>query len=208
MLQQFQDFPRSQTWTDTAVHDTIAAITKDPAYNRAITQSLWGQIVRWVADHVTRFFDSLKSVPGGRWLVFGLLAVVIMLIVARIVIGVQAERAAKSGKMRLRAPNAGTSLADAERLAGKGDYTAAAHALFSSLLIAGAAQGQFRVHPSKTTGDYARELRRKSAQWLRPFQSFRSRYDRVIYGDMYCTAEDYGALLNDARAMLLREKAA
>ncbi|MEO7996767.1 MAG: DUF4129 domain-containing protein [Gemmatimonadaceae bacterium] len=208
MLQQLQDSLKSHTWTDAAVRDTISAIVQDPAYRRDIAQSLWGKFARWFWDSVNRFLDSLSGSPGGRIIVFVLLGLAIALIIARIVIGVQAERAAKLGSRRPHLQGTSVSLADAERLAGGGDYTAAAHALFSSLLIAGAQQGQFRVHPSKTTGDYARELRRKSAQWLRPFQSFRSRYDRVIYGDMHCTAEDYGALLNDARTMLMRDKAA
>lgn len=208
MLQELPSTLKSQNWTDAAIRDTIAAIAQDPAYRRDITQSLWGKFARWVGEHLNRAFEALSGLPGGRIIVFALLAAVIALIVARIAIGIQAERASKSRRILRHGDVATISLAEAERLAAAGDYTAAAHALFALLLIAGSAQGQFRVHASKTTGDYARELRRKSAQWLRPFQSFRSRYDRVIYGDMHCTAEDYGALLSDARAMLLRERAA
>lgn len=208
MLLQLQDSLKSQQWTDAAIRDTISVIVQDPAYRRDITQSLWGKFVRWFVDGVSRLFESVSGLPGGRLLVFVLFGLAVALIIARIVIGVQAERASRLGYKRSHAQGTSLSLADAERLAGSGDYTAAAHALFATLLVAGAQQGQFRVHPSKTTGDYARELRRKSAAWLRPFQSFRSRYDRVIYGDMHCSAEDYGALLNDARMMLMREKAA
>ena len=199
-----QDSVRSQTWTDQAVRDTIAAIARGPGYQRKLTDTLWNKAFRWVIEQVSRFIDFASDTPQGRVIVTVLALLAVALIVARIIIGVRADR--MNGRIagpRGAVVGRGIQIGDAERLAASGDYTAAAHALFASLLTAGAARGEFRVHPSKTTGDYVRELRRRKAGWARPFQSFRIRYDKVIYGDMQCSAEDYHALVTDVRQMMV-----
>lgn len=200
-----QDSVRSQTWTDQAIRDTIAAIAQAPEFRRDIGDSLIAKALRWLWRQLTAFFDFVSDTPYGRVITIILVVLAVGLIVARLVIGVRADHLARK-PLGIRNAGAGglTHLVDAERLAAAGNYTAAAHALFASLLVAGAARGEFRVHPSKTTGDYVADLRRHRADWFRPFQSFRSRYDRVIYGDMQCSAEDYHALASDARQMLAR----
>lgn len=218
MVWQLQDSLKAQTlptvrpiapWTDASIRDTIAAIAKQADYERDLGQSAVNRILRWLWDRFVDILETMRGLPHGREIAFGLLILVILLVIARVVIGVRAEENANRVVVRGQAPaGRNVSLAEAERLADAGHFTAAAHVLFSALLMAGAARGEFRVHPSKTTGDYVRDLRRKQAPWLLPFQSFRSRYDRVIYGDMTCTAEDYGALQSDARSMLARDRAA
>lgn len=209
MALPWQNFPDSQTWSDSAIRDTIAAIARDPAYQRDIGQSIMGRAMRWFWTQVDRLMDAVHGLPHGRVIALGVVALLVSLVVARMLIGVRAEQRTRGRSARTHLQlSRNVSLADAERLAQEGNYTAAAHTLFASVLLAGGARGEFKVHPSKTTGDYARELRRRQGAWLRPFQSFRSRYDRVIYGDMRCTAEDYQALERDARTMLAPKRAA
>lgn len=198
-----QDSARAATWSDQAVRDTIAQIARAPEYQRSLKDSLLSQVFRWIGDQISDFLRFVSNSSSGRVLVTVLVVLGIALIVARILIGIRAERLQGriTGPRNISAART-IQLADAERLAAMGDYTAAAHALFASLLMAGAARGEFRVHPSKTTGDYVSELRRRKASWLRPFQSFRSRYDRVIYGDVQCSADDYQALMTDVRQMM------
>ena len=206
---QVQTVQVASQWSDAVVRDTIAAIARQSEYQRDLGQSALNKFLRWMWDRLEEVAQALKGLPHGREIALALLVLVVLLIVARIVIGVRAEERANRVVARgLIASGRDVSLAEAERLAIAGDFTGAAHVLFSSLLMVGAARGQFRVHPSKTTGDYARDLRRKRASWLSPFHSFRSRYDRVIYGDMQCSADDYAALLHDARTMLAPERAA
>ena len=51
-------------------------------------------------------------------------------------------------------------------------------------------------------------MRRRGAPGERDFRRFRERYDRVVYDAQSCTASDYEGLLNDARPLLARERAA
>ena len=193
-------------WTESAIRDTIATITKGADYQRALTESLWDRFTRWIWERV---MDLLSSVNGSnltRTITIFTIVLLIVLIAARIAIGISAERALRRGGPASRASIGGaTQLADADALAAKGDFTAAAHALYAGVLAALAARGAIRLHASKTTGDYGRELRKNTSPSLPSFQSFRSRYDRVIYGDMRCSESDYRMLERDARAMIVRE---
>lgn len=194
---------------DAAVRDTIAAIARGAEYQRELTSSIGSRILRWIGDVLDDFFKAIANTEHGRAITIGALILVGALIAARIVIGIRAERAMHGARSVRRPTSASTAaLLDAERLAAAGNFTAAAHALFAALLATFAARGEVRLHDSKTTGDYARELRRRSSSALPPFQAFRSRYDRVIYGDMQCSAGDYYALALDARQALGQERAA
>jgi hypothetical protein len=82
----------------------------------------------------------------------------------------------------------------------------AAHYLCIASLAASARRGEVTLHPAKTTGDYARELRRRGAPSERAFQAFRARYDRVVYDLQHCSAEEYARLIEAARPLLARER--
>ncbi|MCC6241808.1 MAG: DUF4129 domain-containing protein [Gemmatimonadaceae bacterium] len=195
---------QGQQWTDQAVRDTIAAIASQSAYTRTLKQSLWDRLFQFLGDQLRALVDAISHTEYGRPVVLVLVAVLVVLVLARVVIGIRAER--EVGARRVVGPTAvenQAQLAAAERLAAAGEYTAAAHVLFACVLATGSARGEFRFHPSKTSGDYARDLRRRAAAWLAPFQDFRARYDRVIYGDAVCSAEDYRVLLQKAQQMVV-----
>ena len=80
--------------------------------------------------------------------------------------------------------------------AARGNYTEAAHALYQALLEAAARQQEVRLHPSKTVGDYVRELRARSSALFGRFREFARSYETVIYGIGYCDRERYERLLS------------
>jgi Domain of unknown function (DUF4129) len=192
-----------QQWADQAVRDTIAAIARKAAYNRELDQSLWDRLLQFLLDQLRALLEGTTRLPYGRAVVIALVVIAVGLVIARVVMGIRAERAVGAGRS-VGATSAENSaqIAAAERLAAEGDYTAAAHVLFACILATGSARGEFRFHPSKTSGDYARELRRRATTWLSPFQEFRARYDRVIYGDAICSPDDYRVLLQQAQQMV------
>lgn len=209
MLVQLRDSIGSPPFSDQAIRDTIAAIAKDQAYTRAVGQSLWDRLLRFIGDLFERLFEAVSTVQYGRTIVIVLVTLAVAVVLARLVMGIVAER--KEGKANSRegaSTRRGAQLADAERLASNGEYTAAAHLLFAVLLAAGGARGEFRVHPSKTLGDYARDIRRRATAWQQPFAAFRHRFDRAMYSDTACSAEDYEGLLADVQAMLANDRAA
>lgn len=90
----------------------------------------------------------------------------------------------------------------AQSLAAAGDYTAAAHALYLALLEGLARREQLRLHPSKTAGDYIRELRARSSALLPTVRDFTRGYELVAYGFRECDAERYARLHSLASAVI------
>jgi hypothetical protein len=198
----------SAAWAKGAIHDTVAAVARQPVFQRALGDSVWRQFWRWFGHVVSGLFDFFRDSHAGRTLVVASFALLLVLIIVRVWMGERAlfEIAPRGDADRTHAAGADAWL-EAERLAAAGDFTQAAHALFAALLAACASRGELRLHPSKTTGDYARELRHRGVASQRGFQTFRSRYDRIIYGARECTATDYSALLGDAGPLLGRSGA-
>jgi hypothetical protein len=82
----------------------------------------------------------------------------------------------------------------AQQQAASGDFTSAAHSLYLALLTAIARRGLVRIHPSKTVGDYVRELRARSASVFTRFRDFARAYETVVYGTGVCDRERYETL--------------
>jgi len=188
-------------WPRVAIHDTVASIVKQSAYHRQVAQSLFDRIMQWIGDMVLRLVQTLGGVPHGRVVATIAAAVVVALVVARVLYAARlrttpAESAVFGGR---RVATSADPWRSAEDLAAAGQFTEAAHALYRATLGMLAARGQIRLHASKTTGDYAVELRRRGAGAHAPFRRFGRRYDRIIYGTGTCDATEYAALLDDAR---------
>lgn len=84
----------------------------------------------------------------------------------------------------------------AQRLATEGRYTEAAHALYGALLARVAARVPLRLHPSKTAGDYARDLRGTAPTIFGPFREFARSYEVVIYGLGTCDRSRFDGLID------------
>ena len=59
-----------------------------------------------------------------------------------------------------------------------------------------------------TSGDYARELRRRSAASLVPFRAFTRRFDAVVYGHVGATAASVAELRELSRPFRTELRAA
>ena len=193
-----------QTIPSRAARDTIRAVFDQRAYDRSVVHSLWDRL--W--DVFMRWVDGLFRAVGHSSVahVLSIVLVVILLglIAARIALGILAGDASLA---RIGGPRAGLGESSdpwvvAQRLAAAGQFTEAAHALYASVLRGLAARNQVRVHPSKTVGDYARELRRRSSALVSPFREFARSYEVVIYGLGYCDRERYDRLYALARSMI------
>jgi len=190
-------------WSATAVRDTIASVVRERAYQRSLTTSVFQRFLTWLADLWRRILSPLKGSISARDLVIGLAVALVVIAIARMVYAARAtsDEWDAVGEHRRRARTA-DPWTDVEQFAAAGRFTEAAHALYAALLARLAARGVIRMHPSKTAGDYARELRRREFADQARFQAFRVRYDRVVYGLRECTPEDYAALAREAEPLL------
>jgi hypothetical protein len=198
--------PAPPTWARVAIHDTVAAIVKQAAYRRDVGSTLLDRITAWIGELIARGMRALGGVPHGRLLATIAAGVIVLLIAARILLAarlrVQVIRTPERG--RSRGSRSTDPWYEAEQLAAGGQFTDAAHALYRAVLTMLAAHGLVRLHESKTSGDYVRELRRRSSTLHASFRRFGARYDRAIYGTGKCTAADYAVLLDEARTLAPR----
>jgi Domain of unknown function (DUF4129) len=194
-----------QKWSAPDVHDTVAAIARQAAYERSIGQSALQRIYTWLGHVIQAIVDFFKGSKTGQHVTIAIVAVVVAAILVRFILEALSARndvvTADTHPARVRAADAWR---DAERLAAEGRYTDASHALLAALLSAFAQRGEVRLHASKTAGDYARELARRGSPARAAFQLFRRRYDAAIFGAGTCNADEYAALLRDAAPILAR----
>lgn len=191
-----------QTLPDSVIRATADTVFSQSAFNR---DSLWERFWGWVFDLVRRawalldpLLSALRRSPALYWTVIALLVLTVLAIVARAVYLWRQRRlfdaaalAWESSPLRRAGRDPWTA---AEELSARGEFTEAAHALYAALLESAAQAGQIRLHPSKTAGDYVRELRNRSSALFSLFRDFARSYDTVIYGIGVCDAERYHRL--------------
>jgi hypothetical protein len=188
--------PRS--WSPEAVHDSVQAVVDSREFRRSIQSTLGERLLLWLGEGIAKLMSLLRGLPGGRSIALGIAALLVLLVVARLVIAAQARDPDAPSRMgrRDRARREDPWRA-AERLAAAGDLAGAAHAMYRGALASIAASDRIRLDPSKTSGDYARELRRRGSAAYLPFRAFSRRFDVAVYGHGRCDM----ALLDDLRRL-------
>jgi hypothetical protein len=178
------------------IRDTVAAVFSDPVYKRS---TLLQRIGGWLLDQLQAFFNWLR--PGTLpdpvfWIILILVTVALLGLLARWSYGWRRLRGLRgvqaSDYPGIREPEDAWSVA--RLLAARGDYTAAAHALYAGLLLTIARRGELTLHESKTIGDYVRELNARSSILVSRFRDFARSYEVVIYGLGACDRDRYERL--------------
>jgi uncharacterized protein DUF4129 len=191
------------------IRSAVDSVFGSAAYNRA---SLWERFWEWVGRMLRDFFSwiapaflALRRSPPLFWAVLALLALLVAAVIARWIYLWRARTALRIAGASWDAHGEfprGDAWSAAQQLAARGDYTAAAHALYAALLDAGARRNQLELHPSKTAGDYVREVRRRASPIFPSLRDFARAYEIVIYGLGECDRDRYERLLSIARPIV------
>ena len=177
------------------IHDTVAAIARQPAYSTSIRRSLLGRFFRFLFDRLRDLRDALGGSPGVKLTVIVAVALIVFVIVARIVMARRIEDDRAGSRARAAGGRTRTNYwSKAQELARGGDHDAACHALYAAVLDELTRRGAVRFHPSKTIGDYARELARRGAPVAPAFLTFARQFERIVYGPGVIAAEDFERL--------------
>ena len=183
-----------------AIRDTIARIVLERGYRRSTTSTLLSRFWDWFTDLLSRLFAQATGSRGTYLISLTLLALVALTSIARAVIVARARRLAATRREAV--ATAEDVLAQARALAAQGAFTDAAHLLYAAVLTRLAEHRRVRRHPSKTVGDYGRELRTLNDTLARPYRDFADTYDFVAYGDAMCDAARYERLEQLAAPLL------
>jgi len=184
-----------RAWPPAAVHDTVAAVVSGRAFQRPLQLSLAQRLLRWLADWIDALVDYLRASGPARWIAIGLTSLLVVLIVARFLLSVRARADDLEGDDGVRRGRAGEDpWRAAERLAASGRFEDAAHALYRGVVESLARSDRVRLDPSKTSGDYARELRARGSPRVSAFRAFARRFDVAVYGHGGCSAQSIAEL--------------
>ena len=179
------------------IRDALARVFSGAAYDRSARHTLGEMLLNFVGRIVDRVFGAIDASPVMQkallWTGFGLIALVI---VRFVYVAIQrAQLNAQTTTLDLRTGSAaGNPWAAAQRAAAQGQYTEAAHFLYAALLTALARNERVQLHPSKTAGDYVRELRRRSSPVFAPFRAFVRSFEFIIYGRGECDRAQFEQL--------------
>lgn len=187
-----------QQVSDAAIRDTLDAVFASEAFTSVARETIWTRLTHWVME----FFRDLARLTGGSKVLYYMVMIatigLVVAIIARIIYVARVRGAFKRGPGGVFGSST-ASRADpwtvAQRLAAEGDYTGAAHALYSAILLNVSQSGLVRLHDAKTIGDYLREMRaRASGGLLQLFREFARTYEYVVYGVGECDQPRYERL--------------
>ena len=195
-------------FTAAQIHDTVAAIARQRQYAVPVRQSIVGRVLlsifRWFRD----LFLQIKAWPDAPYLLIAAAVLLIFVVAGRILIDrrAKASRAAGAG-LRALGGEARDYWALAAQLDASGNHLEACHAVYIAVLDSITRSGVVRFHASKTSGDYARELRRRGSPQAADFTNFARQSERCMYGWSAPTHDDYAQLARSAES-LVRGRAA
>ncbi len=196
-------------WTVRQIHDTVAAIARQPAYAIPVRQSLFGRALRWLINRIADLLGAVGGSRDARFVVIAALAVIVLTVVARFVVVRRADIRRRTGAS-LRA--IGSARRDywavADELATAGNFVAACHAVYLAVLDTLARSGALALHASKTPGDYARELRLRRSGAAEEFRAFARQFETAVFGPTQPVASAYEALRRSADRVIAQRAAA
>jgi Domain of unknown function (DUF4129) len=178
--------------TPEAVRDTIARIVLERGYRRTLSSTLLSRALDWLGNLIRDLFERATASRGTYIIALGAIALVALTAVMRAIVLARARRQAAS--QRENAVTSAQLQAEAQGLAAQGAYLQAANTLYTAVVVRLAEQKRVRRHPSKTVGDYWRELRSVSDEKTAAYAAFARVYEIVAYGDKLCDASRYAQL--------------
>jgi len=188
---------------DTAVRAALEATFRQRAYDRTVRETLWSKILAWLARLVELIRGEAQRSPLLTWALVAIVGAFAVLGVARWWWVARRRSEAAGGAIDgARGAAASDPWRVAATLAAAGAFTDAAHALYAALLARLARHERLSLHPSKTAGDYARDLRGLGSRAFAPFREFARDYDRVVYGLGTCDGAQFARLLDAANRTL------
>lgn len=198
-----------RVWPADAVHDTVAAVVSGPAFRRSLPSSLAERLLAWLGEWFERIFLVIGGRTSSRVVALAFVATLVLLVVARLVLAARARDVEAFAEVRGRRNGRDDDpWRAADQAMADGRFEDAAHALYRGVLASVARREQLRLDPSKTSGDYVRELRTRGSPMLPAFRGFARRFDWAVYGRGGCDAASLAALREMAEPFAPRARAA
>jgi hypothetical protein len=198
-----------RSWTPEAIHDTVRAVVRDPAFRRALQRTWLDRLLFWLQDLLARFGKFLRHLPSTRIIGIALVVLLVVFVAGRFIAATYASaREEDLRRTRGKAAPGDDAWLAARQLADDHRYEEAAHQLYRAVLLSVARETRVRLDPSRTSGDYVRDLCRRNSPWLNAFRTFTRRFDRAVYGHEPCDRQTFDELVALCDPFRPRAKAA
>jgi hypothetical protein len=198
-----------QEWSARQIHDTVAAIVRQPDYGAGARRSMLSRFLEFVLRWLDKLLDRAGGTLNGKFIVAAAIVLVVVLVVGRMVVERQVE--ARRGRLRRSAQNRGV-IVDRRQLArdsaAAGRFEEACHALYLAVLDELVAAGALKLHRSKTSGDYARDLKRRGVPAAAAFREFARTFERAVYAGDRVTESDYERVAAASERVVVQRAAA
>ncbi len=179
-----------RTWPPGAVHDSVRAVLRDPAFRRSLRRTLIDRLMVWIMEWLSRLERAARHLPSLRSIGLTLVALIVLFVIVRTLLGARERADETNQRLRRRGANTQENPWEvADQLTSQGQFEDAAHALYRGVLLTISRTERIRLDPSRTSGDYARELRRRNASSVTMFRAFTRRFESAVYGHERCTAD-------------------
>lgn len=142
------------------MRDALDATFRAPAFARSFGARLWDRIVELFRELTAALHGSPLASRPTLWIVAALVTAAVGAALWRW--WQRRERAARRAGTRGADAVASAPWRAADAAIAAGDWEGATHLLYAAVIDALAARGLVRPHPSRTPGDYARELRARA----------------------------------------------
>ncbi len=160
-------------------------------------RALWAALRAGAADAL--------EVPAVAWTLVVVAAALLAFVAARTMTRLQRRGGAGTRASSSARAAGGDAWTDSEAEAAAGRLTEAAHLTYRAVLEALARRDLLRPHPSRTVGDYRRELRARGTAVHADFRAFAGRYEPYVYGGAGVDRAGLDALRAAARPLIFGE---
>ncbi len=80
-----------RAWPATAIHDTLAAIVRMPAFRRSLQSTLLERLVAWLTEGLAWLSDYLGGFPSMRTVIFWITGVLAALVGLRVLLAARSR---------------------------------------------------------------------------------------------------------------------
>lgn len=194
----------SVTIDTAAVRQAIATVFADDAYTRSLTDTLWSRVQHWIVNTIGSLLSAVGESAPVKWALIAAAVLVLAAFVARIAYAASAGIGAGPHRRRPAADRSLDPLLLARAAAADGRFMDAAHLLCVAILDELRQTERLIVDPSKTLGDYRRDLATRSSRALKAFREFTNAYEAIVWGRRGCDAPGYERLVKLATPLMPR----
>jgi len=203
---------QSQLPTSDQIDRALRDVYARPEFRPRPEGSIWDLLLKpiqrflgWLARQFEGFRGLEDSAPWVYWLIVAWLALTALAIIGHLVftaLSAMPDRRRRRLEAAEVEPRVGPRTPadwedEARRAAAAGRWREAAMALYQALLLRLDARGAVRFDPSKTPGDYRREVRRHP-ELATPFNAFLRGFEPVAFGGRGLDPEGYERLRGSA----------